>query len=229
MAYKKAVNKFKKKAKRVGRWRSKAWKRGEPTSMIVKGPSFISDEMYTRLQFSETIALTSTVSATTRIYRGNSIFDPVNAVGGHSCLGHNQLDDLYRKYRVLGCKINVDFSASSGIANVFVLARNTATASATSTALIEKPYTSFGLLQSGGPAIRLSRYQSTQQILGLSKHEVSVDDSLSANMSANPTLEWFYIIGSQHPDGSTSQTVYGTVRLTYFVKLFDRITPIQSA
>lgn len=48
-------------------------------------------------------------------FRGNSVFDPEEAVGGHQPRGYDQLTALYSHYKVLSSAINITYSNSANL------------------------------------------------------------------------------------------------------------------
>lgn len=67
-----------------------------------------------RMNYSERIALAGSSGAHAfNTWNANSIFDPNYTLTGHQPYGHDEYNQFYRKYLVLGCKVTTSFEYAS--------------------------------------------------------------------------------------------------------------------
>lgn len=186
--------------------------------------------LYTRVKFGEVgvISTNNLTTAVSRTYRLNSIWSPIHTTGP-TVTGHAELASIYNRYLVTGCKVNIRFFDPSGESvRVGVRLRidaNGATAGNTQTQLVNQPMTYIGgLANSGKQTKNFNMFIRPWTLMGLSKLEYMANSTnYSSNISANPTvdrclMDIFCVSG----DGAVHALSY-TVRLTYYVQLYDRI------
>lgn len=194
-------------------------------------PEFAPRVLYTRCKYATvsnfvTNAL-STASAHT--FRLNSIWDPDKSGIGTTCVGHAVLEQLYDRYLVTGAKINVRFyDPTTDAVRVGVRLRirgGGACAGQTMTQLIEQPLTyQQGLAASGSQQSKnFSFFVRPWSLMGYSKLQYMADSNqFSAPIAGNPiaddcVFDVFAIEGT-----GTSRSVAYTVKIVYYVMLYDR-------
>ncbi len=102
-----------------------------PKAVICYCPQVCPDVMRVQLKYNgrKTSNGGGTVNIEDYIFRGNSCFDPDFAVGGDQPLGFDEWSALYRRYRVIACKADVDFINDAGVSAFgYVTAENTSSA-----------------------------------------------------------------------------------------------------
>lgn len=211
-------------------------KRVRRANAVVSRTAFIPDRMFTRLKYSELMAVTYTGLAAPAIYqfRAHSIFDPNLTGTGHQPYGHDQYSALYNRYRVYGVKYSVTFTnqdAGKQFDIGFFKRPNNSAASVVET-LLEYPFCQHKMLgaESSGQAIRtISGYCSNPRVLGITRASHRNDDSNQALIGYNPTAAG-PIISAFISNQNTAES--GTVNLRwnleYYVEFFDRKAQTQS-
>lgn len=194
------------------------------------GPSFMA-----RLPYAGQITLSAPASnlSTNHIWLLNSLFDPDNTGFGHQPYQYDQLNLIYQRYRVHGCKVNVTFSdpAHDGLwVGIFIRTGTDTftTNGAEITHLREIGRTKLRPLNNTGKqVVNFSEYIPISAVFGVSRNEVAIEDNYSAPVQANPpnlaVLEVFSV--------STTGVVnacYCSVTFTYYTTLYDRIVQGQS-
>lgn len=191
----------------------------------------IAPAVFAKLKYVETYS-GNTGSAPYQVnYRGNSLFDPNVAIGGHQPLYFDQYMALYGKYLVLGSSMKLTVTNGSNTAALqCVLWPNTdVTVLATVSEVLEQTKASTMRTIPLGQSLAYStkRYAKTSTVLGLSKVQLG-EEELSGTSSANPANEWFWSILFSSIDGSSTVSVAYCVEITYYVKFYDRLFQNQS-
>jgi len=179
--------------------------------------------MRVKLVYAQVNAQTITTTAVvTQCFRGNSCFDPDLTGTGQQPYNYDDFAVEYKRYRVYGCKIEVQ------ILNGAVTARGACTAlvatnTSTSFTAVDNAMSCPGAkyIMTGGIADttkKLSMNMKTSQVLG----DRVVGDRFEALTTADPADPWFYHIASWNNDGATTNFITLNCRLTYDVEFFDR-------
>lgn len=165
----------------------------------------------TELKYSTSGSLTANNGHNYLTIRGNSVFDPEYAVGGHQPLGFDQLAGLYNKYNVHSARVEVtaynnsDTSAAGHPMTAIGLAMfpsvNDAPVSSTLAYVREQPYCVHTVI---GPPLCSAAVRSlaaprrtTQEVYGQNAN----DNDYKAVVTANPAKEWFYLIFARTLNG----------------------------
>lgn len=202
-------------------------------SYVSRAPNVVPDSMTVRLKYSDSYDYVGTVSNfVSRVYRGNSIYDPDQTGVGHQAIGHDEWALLYSNYRVLSSKATVRVTASatglSGLqcATLFPCTVNNTIASAFLAA--EQPYAQTRIAggAEGINVMYLSGNMKTKDMLGVKSIVYSGD--FSAAMSSNPSKEWFWHVYIEALDQSSSISGIYQVEIEYVVELFGRTQLGQS-
>lgn len=191
----------------------------------------LPDQYFTKLQWAETYNLTSVGSIASQIFRGNSLYDPDYTGVGTQPYYFDQLAGLYKKYIVYASKIQVTFVQGTGsgggaFCTVYLVPKPTDVALPTSadeeTQLPRCKSAQMGPNTGGDGVIKISHYGKSATIIG---RLLSSDDVLSANTTSNPTQQFYWHIGVQSMDETTTPNIYAKVTITYYCKFFDRDYP----
>lgn len=227
------------KRKRSKSTSSKKYKKSKPfTTAIVKAGRSrivgIPAGQKVQMKYYEEINMKNLVVAYSEAtYRAFSIYDPAVAVGGHQPLGHDQWAVFYKKYRVMGSKIEVRFSnhyaPTAGSENVPVTFGLCLTETTTSIAdigtLIEQPVSKWKTASFGESYTLSLPYNSNWQTKGDLGNKY--DDDNAADFGSTPAADSYYHIIASRLGVST---LYATAHIciTYDVWVFDPIQLTQS-
>lgn len=201
-------------------------KRNKTNSLVLRGPTIVPDQMFTKLTYRGNYLLKEPnglpVSA---VYRGNSIFDPEFGPIAGQPLGRDQWANFYGQYQVMASKIvaKVLPTASQGQNFSIVVVPTTDPSFTGIQQLQEQPYAKSRLLSSKQEnAKTISSYMKSGAIFG-SKSIVQEEDT-QAIQTANPSKEWYWLVASanQGLSGTGQMEVDVMVEIEYYVRFFDR-------
>lgn len=204
-------------------------------AVILYCPKICPDVMRVQLPYVhlETIQGGGTVNLDGRVYRLNSVFDPIFAVGGGQPLGFDQWAAFYNEYRVRGSSIKITASSDAAeTAEMMIVPLTTSALLLSREQYAEQQYAKklvIGNDTQHGIGT-LSHYISVAQLMGAPDDIVEYDDNLRAAVSANPNkgLYW-HVLGMSYGGGSTTNFVVSVrVEITYYVDFMDRATLIRS-
>lgn len=168
-------------------------------------------------------------------YRLNSIYDPLYAAGGQTCVGHAQLASIYGKYWVMGAKVTVSFNNPEfdGL-RVGCRLRIEAGTTAIGTQLYliaQRPNTYVqGLNDSGSQRKTFNYYVKPWTLMGCSKLEYLANSSLySSYISANPSVADSCLLDvfAVDPTKNVNSVDY-SIKIEYYTKLYSRHPLVQS-
>lgn len=170
--------------------------------------------------------VTTGVAPVSILFRGNSIFDPQFAVGGHQPLGFDQWSTFYDKYVVTGSTMYAIVANASNTDNIkaALIPKDESTVVTTWNTIAERSYSMTKVLSpndSGKSVGHFRKYMSTKKILGL-KHVNTQDDDYTAAVSADPAKEWFWHVYVQALNDVSAISVNVQFVVTYYVKFFNR-------
>jgi len=165
-------------------------------------------------------------------FRANSIYDPNSTGTGHQPLFHDQLQELYNNYVVLGSKITATFWSEdvSTAYGAYACIKVTDDFNISSSAL---PYAELegGKLvkwkmfranaSASNSMLTLTQTYSTKRFFGV-KDVKDSKDSFGAPLGNNPTNGAFFNIWVQHPDMSTTlPTIHCAVKITFIAQVSE--------
>lgn len=222
------MNKYTKfKAKRKGKYLS------TPNKLIVPGTSLVSDRAFVKLHFVQQLTKAAAPGYWDIIFRGNSIYDPYEALGGQTAAGLQQWSMFYRNYKVHASKmvVTVDNSViGTGCYYALVPTPTTAQLGAVSPAYFDAyPRARTGYISgsTGGIAVkRIKNFCSTASALGVRKELVRDEDDLGALVTQNPARVWGWhlLVGSTNPAINSAFNV--NIKIVYYVEFYNRKDPI---
>lgn len=158
--------------------------------------------------------------------RLNSIFDPDFTGTGHQPLYHDQFDNFYKRYSVLGAKLKATFSAlpsaiataqPSGPMICGVTADDDGSTSSTLSTLMETntTHSTFLCNQNGGNNVKVFYLTySPKRDLGVATD----DDTVGAAMGANPSKVWFGTAWMVESGLSQASSCNVTIEVDFYVK-----------
>lgn len=200
-------------------------KRTIRSNYVISKSSPIPDRFFTKLNYTELITLSYTGTLKTYQYKLNDIYDPNYTGTGHQPMGHDTFAILYGKYRVYGAKYSISFSNTNVTyqGEAIVQLRPNSVLSATFEDAMEDTYKQYRILASEGGNISTVRgYGSVPKIYGVSKKEMQIGDTFSANIGSSPAVGIYLNIYVQNQDVATALTVVARVNITYFVEFYER-------
>lgn len=209
------------KSKRVSKSKSVSVSRnvGMLRSLGRKGfPDYTDVDM----TYVENVQINPTAGVTgVYVFRCNSINDPNFTGIGHQPMGHDEMQAIYGKYRVLRASIRCDFSSpGSGAANQVIVGVRPSNVSTTTTDLtknLEFKDTIYRFL-TASPAQQTMFHSWNQDRLA----KYIPEDALSADFGNNPGQDAYWQIFAGCPDiAGDPGTVNITVRIIYTVRCYD--------
>lgn len=223
---------------RTGRVYNKLYRRYTGGQDTLKYPGIgIPSEFQTKLKYSEVISLTAGIGTSYKQmeYRANSLFDCNYSGGGlnQQPSFYDQLcsnTSLYKRYVVTGCKIKIRACSQSdafaaGNCDIAVTPSEVPYASTAWSGIDDqlamKTSKSTAVTRYDNAGVKyLTHYATTKDVLDIKDMRDNLD-TVGAYYNANPTNVWYWIIGMQGMDrSSTSASVNLLVNLTFYVTLY---------
>lgn len=168
-------------------------------------------------------------------YRHNDITDPDQSGLGHQTLYNDQLTGIYESYCVYGCKIVVEIASAYNCncpVKVTLRCRKDTSAPLDITLEEERLQGKYTMVPNQGQAVKkLQMYMPTGAMFGKTKKQILADDLFSAatsNSTSSPTDQAFWTISAAPMDPAITAAVYVNVKLTYYVKFYERKPQQQS-
>lgn len=200
-----------KKKKKVAR-RRKAY-----MSRHMGSPSGMPAVKLARLRYSQRVAVVSSTTIGTYVFRANSCFDPDYTGAGHQPMGFDEWSALYNSYTVLGSKINASWMIGSNRSCIIGihLSDGPAPAYTAYSSYIESRKGTHKVVSDPDRAYRTVSKFSAKRFFNVS--DVKDNDELSAAVADDPSKLAYYVLWSQDEDGSSSLTNYVLVTIDYIV------------
>lgn len=159
----------------------------------------------------------------------NSIFDPNFTGAGHQPMGHDQIEQLYTKYRVNSVRYEVvPFIQNGTNCNLFVGPINNS--SPPTSGFKEYPQTQFRQLGGSNTSSEdtMKGYVKLWELASTTQSKYNADDQYSALMSADPAEKMLLTIYCDDLLTVNNATVLATVTMYMNVTCFDRVELRQS-
>lgn len=164
-------------------------------------------------------------------YAATDMFDPYVGGGGYQPRGFDQWMQFYRKYTVIGSKINVRFffnenmlSTNKSMKVGVCLRDNSGTISSVAD-IAESPRANIKLLIGGNRPVHVSKGYSCKKFFG--KQDPIDEDSLAGTQTSSPASNAFFTIVGFGLN-SESSTCYFDGYIDYLAILHSPIVPSQS-
>lgn len=215
------------KAKKKKRRRRQANPRNRVNTLVVKGPTIVPDQMFTKLTYrTDAVVREPNGLFQTFVLRGNSIFDPEFGAGTGQPLGRDQWAQFYSNYQVMGSKISVKCLPTKKQGNNFTFCvLPTLSPSPTGIRQIEEqPYSKSRMLSVNQDYAKLiSSYMKSATMFG-TKDILSEEDTAAVQI-ANPVQQWYWLIGASNLSlsGSGQMELDVHIEVEYYVRYFNRI------
>lgn len=210
------------------------------------GGNTIPDRLFVKMTYDDWLfAAMGAVGQGTTAWRGNSVFDPYLAAGGHQPRYFDVLAGLYDQYVVHASRISVFFQmyndTDAAVNRPMVVGVMPLEGSATivpttggvgsysyATDITERQYCKWKIAkrytpQVNGSTIRLRHFMTTRKLLG----EKRLDSAYDVDVSTNPAdaYSWIWQISWANVDQANyapTDDFFIYVRLTYYVEFKTR-------
>lgn len=179
----------------------------------------------TRHRYSGSFSMDASLGvAAVYAFKANGIFDPDDAVGGHSAILYDTLKTLWDHSTVLGSKITVNFVSSandvgSGATMCGIFLNDDASPITTYDTVIEQGNGVYGCLTPSDAKshLRLTKKFSAKQYFGCK--DVMDREDLKGTTNSDPTeLCHFVLFNQAMVSSSNPAAVYGNAVIEYIVK-----------
>lgn len=200
------------------------------TSLTNRGVTGVPDRFSTSLKYVETLNMDTAASGvpTSRVYRGNGLFDPDAAVGGHQPYMWDQLSALYQHYTCWGskiivqCRISNPFGMGGAASPVVVITpTNTSISAPVLETAMERPRARSVLLPGNGDTRIISNSVKSAAMLTKWRQD------MQALTTADPVDQWFWHVITEGVDNSESN-IDCTVTIFYDITFYERKVFSQS-
>lgn len=210
----------KRKYGKIRRMRRKIVRRNKRRGVkVLSGLNPIPARQIVKMKYAENIN-TAVGTAFNYTFNLNSIFDPNRTGIGHQPYGHDALQTLYNRYRVISCSYVVTaYSGSTGIC-YGVMPGNEPVTFTTLAELRENPRSRYITQYPGGSTTKLVGKVYMPALVGRSKTQYMADDRYQAVFGASPNEQAILnLTGLDLAEVGTS--VNWTITLEYTVECFD--------
>lgn len=204
--------------RKAGYRRRKA--RMNKTVNVNRALSPFAQRYITKMKYSETFALNAG-NAYTFNYNLNSIFDPNRTGIGHQPYGHDTMQTLYNRYRVIAASWVLSFYSGGSVVRVATIPLNElVTPTGGVSEICENPRSRWALQIPGGNTKLIKGKCYIPSLVGRSKEQYMADDRYQAAFGSSPSeLAILGIYGANNADGGAD--IQCTLTLTYKVECFD--------
>lgn len=151
----------------------------------------------------------------------NSIFDPDRTGIGHQPYGHDTLQAVYNRYRVIKCSYNITGYSGGSVVRLAAIPMNEMWSIVPGLSEVcENPRSKWIIQVPNGNTKMIKNSVYMPSLVGRSKAQYMSDDRYQAQFGSNPSeLAILAILGADISDAATS--VQCTITLNYTVECFD--------
>lgn len=172
-----------------------------------------------KMKYSQAVT-TNVGNAYNYLFNLNSIFDPDRTGTGHQPYGHDTLQTLYSRYRVISCSFVATAYSGAQPVRFGVIPTNNAVTFGSIAEMSENPRARFGLQVPNSPAVKVKGKVYLPALMGRSKAQYVADDRYQADFGSNP-LELGTLTCTALGLQETGVDVNWTITLEYTVEVFD--------
>lgn len=196
------------------------------SSNTVSNTTGIPDRIKVNLCYSDIIQVNPGLFRDTRIFRGNSLYDPDYTGTGHQPLYFDQYMAMYSKYRVLGSRCKVTYINNQGSSST-VLALVPSTEPVILTTYhgireIPRAKATAPIPVAARYPFSLTSSSTTRVMCGLSSAE-QWDEDWSGTSTTNPTQLWYWLVYIQTADGLQNAIGQLQVDIIYDCVFYDKV------
>lgn len=188
---------------------------------VVRGNDFIGITLKNKMEYSTQISFAANTTPQTRVFRGNSIFDPDQTGTGGSAQGFALFAALYSNYECTSCAIRAEFINSSAVPCWIIIAPSTATGNSLDYNLsrsIPGAKTVYCEALNGNAHGVITNFARTYDILQIRDG----DNTVLGSMTGNPTSQWYWQVQVYSVDNASTINGVMNVYLTYYTKFSAR-------
>lgn len=209
-----------------------------PKKFLTNSP-FPPVKLY-HLNYSSDINLQSNVTAglfgSEHVFRLNSLFDPDKTATGHQPYGFDQLAAVYNRYKVVGATLELTINDPTvdgmAVGWMFTNPSNLATSLSSTNMDISPEIQQTGVVRindTGSQTKRKVFKLSMARLAGLTNLQFKADpDNYTAPVTSNCGNELALHIASGTYRGTTSESVFVHVKITYHAMFYQRkIMPVS--
>lgn len=193
-------------------------RRGYPTN-VNRSLQPIAQRYICKMKYADTITTNATGDFQFNL---NSIFDPNRSGVGHQPYGHDTMQTLYNRYRVIACGWRINFLPSTAGVPITVASfpANEVITFTTGAEARENPRTRYVSQAPGATSLTLSGKQYLPSLVGRTKAQYMADDRYQAQMGTSPgELAILNLYTFNNGDVAAATTLQ--VLLEYTVEFFD--------
>lgn len=203
-------------------WNKRKWGRKVSSTLVNRALHPIPSRYITKMKYCDNFTMPTALSGlNTYRFNLNSIFDPNRTGVGHQPYGHDTLQTMYNRYRVISCSYVISVVANATI-NCAVLPANEEISPSAMYEVKESPRCKFIVQNPGGTIKTLKGKVYLPSLVGRTKAQYMADDRYQAAYGASPSeLAILNLFTQQINDGTTDQLPQITVTLNYLVESFD--------
>jgi hypothetical protein len=206
--------KYRRRPARKGRKGRKGFK----TNNNLRSLNPIAQRYICKMKYAETVA----TDANGRFaFNLNSIFDPNRTGVGHQPYGHDTLQTLYNRYRVISTTYRVIVPRNDQVIQAAVIPSNEVLSFTTVAEMKENPRSRYICQQPGGQVIALAGKVYLPSLTGRTKNQYMAEANYQAEFGASPfelmPLNIQVCTGADVPLSNTAVVV----ELVYTVECFD--------
>lgn len=153
----------------------------------------------------------------------NSIFDPNRTGVGHQPYGHDTLQTMYNRYRVISCTYRINAYAADGSnIQLAVMPANEEITPGSISEIRENPRARYTLQSANAPLRIVSGKVFIPSLVGRTTTQYMADDRYQAQYGASPSeLAILNCFAGPTTENSSLTTVWFNVELHYTVESFD--------
>ncbi len=217
-----------------------AFKRGRKTVNVNRALAPFAQRYITKMKYAEVRAVSGPTSGGLVQYnfRLNSIFDPNLTGVGHQPYGHDQLADIYNRYRVYRVDYAISALNTDGATNYSVIGVVPANEQISTfigvSDIMESPRAKY-ITQAPNAALKvLKGTVNLASLSGRTKSQYMSDDRYQAEFLANPAESLILnilagtITGTGGTGGTGTNVMNLSISLVYHVECFDVRQQVQS-
>lgn len=210
--------------KNIRRRYRRRYRRNPARGMLSKGIGFPLT-LSTKLTYSADVNFSGSTTVF-HTFRANGLFDPDRTGAGLQPLYFDQLMAVYTHYRVNASKITVipfNQNASSVTMSYFGLGYSQVGVPGISwEAFVAQPGTIRQLLPNATAGIgrKMTQFKKTKSVLSVK--DVKDNADLSGTSSADPVLQWYWVLCSHDWNTDNNALVGAQVRITYYCEFWGR-------
>lgn len=200
--------------------------------MKVLRRSPIAPRLFTKLIYADQSDINYTVANTLSLpfTFQTSIYDPDYSGTGHQPMWYDQYSYMYQNYVVLGIKYDITMTNFTGQCQWYAGVQHSSQASMLDTNIFNWMERKVGVVKIGGNQygtdhVRIKGYMSNAKTQGVSPLTIRTENMYTGVFGGNPGLKSYLMVGLQ---GSAAFTGRICCKLTYYIELFNPVTPGQS-